>query len=628
MNLLAELTRRNVIRMAGLYLVGAWLVVQVAATLLPVFGAPAWVMRVLVGVLAVGFFAALVFSWLYEITPEGVKRDEHVRPEASVQTQTGRRMDRLIIVGLGLVVALFAAERFWPRDRTAALPPAAPPAPGVSAPAVPMPPGAGASSQPDAVASAAKSVAVLAFANLSGDAGNDYFSDGISEELLNVLAKVPALKVAARTSSFHFKGKDTPIPEIGRTLGVAYVVEGSVRRAGDRVRITAQLIKADDGFHLWSESYDRELKDVFALQDEIAGIVADKLKLTLGGARRAASEVDPQAYGLVLEGRHYWGLRTAEGFERAEAAYTRALEIDPDFAQAHAGLAETYAIRGWFRWLNSEPGAPPDFERAQMHAERALALDPALAEPHGALGAVHLQLRRFDEARREFGLAFERNPNYASAYQWSGLLYSCEGDPDAAVRELERGRGLDPLSPIVANTWAWVLADAGRFEDALLAVGEAKRLRDGHFPPDYGRSAVLKLWLGRTDDAIAEAREIVRERDTWPRWFADADAIYVLEQAGLHGEAQAHLDWGMARWATDSYLRGMALVGMGRYEEAWAYLPAMPVTPSCRFLFDRRYDPMREDPRMPGLMEKLGIAEGYGRARAYLSRQAAARTPE
>jgi TolB-like protein/tetratricopeptide (TPR) repeat protein len=620
MSLLAELKRRNVIRMAGLYLVGAWLVTQVSGTLLPMFGAPEWVARSVVILLAIGLVPALVVAWVFELTPSGLKRDDEVTAAESIAPQTARRMDRMLLVVMALALGYFALDKFVlaPGRDASRSPLAATPIRTESAASV---------GARDANVVDSKSIAVLAFANLSEDRSNDYFSDGISEELLNVLAKVPALKVAARTSSFHFKGKDTPVPQIGRALGVAYVVEGSVRRVDDRVRITAQLIQATDGFNLWSESYDRELKDVFALQDEIAGMIASKLQLALGGTPRVATTVDPQAYGLVLEGRHHWGLRTAEGFARAEAAYLRALEIDPDFAQAHGGLAETYAIRGWFALLDGGLDASADFSRATTHAERALALDPALAEPHGALGAVAFQQRRYAAARQAFDRAFALNPNYAAAYGWSALARTCEGDLEGALRDIERGRNLDPLSAVMRNNHSWILSDTGLAAESLAAVEEAKRLRQGIFIPDYGRSAPLKLRLGRVEDAVADARTITQNPELAPRWDSDANTVYVLAQAGHLEEARAHADWGFARWPAGSYLRGWALQGLGDYEQAWQYLAAMPVTPSCRMMYDARWDPMRDDPRMVELMARLGLAEGYAKARALVARQRQAAAP-
>src|SRR5437588_1505424 len=265
-NFFAELKRRNVIRLAGLYLCGAWLLVQVSGTVLPMFGAPDWLPRSIVILLALGFIPALIFSWLFELTQEGLKRDEDVRPEESIAPQTARRMNRTMIAVLVLALGYFVFDKFvlTPRRDAARL----------AAESTPM--------------ADAHSLAVLPFVNMSGDAANEYFSDGISEEILNVLARTPELHVAARTSSFSFKGKTQEIPEIARQLNVRMVLEGGVRKQDDRVRITAQLIDAKTGFHLWSETYDRKLQDIFAIQDEIAKAIGNELEVKL------VRPVDPQ----------------------------------------------------------------------------------------------------------------------------------------------------------------------------------------------------------------------------------------------------------------------------------------------------------------------------------------------
>jgi len=258
MSFLAELRRRNVIRMAGLYLVGAWLITQVSSTVLPMFDAPAWLPRSIVILLAIGFVPALVFAWIFELTPQGLKRDAEVKPEESIAPQTGRRMDRMIIAVLICALVYFAFDKFVlaPRREVADV--------------------AVASAAASAAASATKkSIAVLPFVNMSGDARNDYFSDGITEEILNALAQIPDLKVAARTSAFAFKGKDQDLRKVGEILDVASVLEGSVQRAGDDVRITAQLIDTHTGFHLWSEKDDRKLANIFAVEDEISKSIAD-----------------------------------------------------------------------------------------------------------------------------------------------------------------------------------------------------------------------------------------------------------------------------------------------------------------------------------------------------------------
>src|SRR5438477_4822093 len=282
-NFFSELKRRNVIRAAGLYLVGAWLLTQVASTVLPMFGAPDWLPRSIVSLLAIGFIPALIFSWVFELTPQGLKRDEDVPPEESIAPQTARQMNRMIIAVLVIALGYFVFDKFvlTPR-REAALIAARP------------------SAEPKSAANA-KSVAVLAFANLSDDKGSEYFSDGISEELLTVLQKIPGLHVAARTSAFSFKGKNATAQEIGQKLGVAHLVEGSVRKAGDVVRIAARLTQANTGEELWSENFTRNLKDVFAVQTELAETIVGQLRGQLTDAGESKDKAVIQAQVQMAE---------------------------------------------------------------------------------------------------------------------------------------------------------------------------------------------------------------------------------------------------------------------------------------------------------------------------------------
>src|SRR5213595_3567467 len=350
-NFFAELKRRNVIRFAGLYLVGAWLLVQVAGTVLPMFGAPDWLPRSIVILLAIGFVPALIFSWVFEMTPQGLKRDEDVRPEESIAPQTGRRMNRMIIAVLLLALGYFGFDKFvlMPR-REAAL---------VAAPT---------SAEPKSAANA-KSVAVLAFANLSDDKGSEYFSDGISEELLTVLQKIPGLHVAARTSAFSFKGKNATAQEIGQKLGVAHLVEGSVRKAGETVRIAARLTKTTSGDEIWSENYTRDLKDVFAVQTELAETIVEQLRSRFGGAdpgsiakEKIQAEVQAaekggtknvEAHQYYLQGRFFANRHSEKGTDQALAAYEHAVQLDPRFARAWAGVARTHI---WLAGFSTEGG--------------------------------------------------------------------------------------------------------------------------------------------------------------------------------------------------------------------------------------------------------------------------------
>src|SRR5437870_5914139 len=386
----AELKRRNVVRMAGLYLVGAWLLVQVASTVLPMFGAPEWLPRSVVILLTIGFVPALIFSWVFELTPQGLKRDEDVAPEESIAPQTARRMNRMIIAVLLLAVAYFAVDKFAlnPRREKSA---------------------ARMSSSESNAAPNAKSVAVLAFANLSDDKGSEYFSDGISEELLTVLQKIPGLHVAARTSAFSFKGKNATAQEIGEKLGVAHLVEGSVRKAGDVVRIAARLTQANTGEEQWSENYTRNLKDVFAVQTEIAQTIVEQLRGQLtGGAANSTTKAEIQAevraagkggtksveaHEAYLQGRFFINRHSEKETDQARVAYQRAVELDPKFALAWAGLAQAHIWYCNFATEGGQKGFNDHLTAARETVERALILEPDLPE---ALSARSLIESNFD----------------------------------------------------------------------------------------------------------------------------------------------------------------------------------------------------------------------------------------
>src|SRR5438552_15322134 len=377
-NFFTELKRRNVIRAAGLYLVGAWLLTQVASTVLPMFGAPDWLPRSIVILLRIGFLPALIFSWILELTPEGLKRDEDVPIEQSIAPQSARRMNRMIIAVLVLALGYFVFDKFvlTPRREAALV-------------------AARQSGEPKSAANA-KSVAVLAFANLSDDKGSEYFSDGISEELLTVLQKIPGLHVAARTSAFSFKGKNATAQEIGEKLGVAHLVEGSVRKAGDVVRIAARLTQANTGEEQWSENYTRNLKDVFAVQTELAQTIVEQLRGQLtGGAANPTTKAEIQAqvqaaekggtknveaHQHYLQGRFYTNRHSEKSARDALAEYQRAVELDPNFALAWAGVAQAHLWNCKFSTEGGLAAFDAHLDRARESAARALALEPKLPE--------------------------------------------------------------------------------------------------------------------------------------------------------------------------------------------------------------------------------------------------------
>jgi TolB-like protein len=370
MSLIAELRRRNVIRMAGLYVVGAWLIVQVAETVLPAFDVPGWVLRATIILLAIGFLPALMFSWVFELTPDGLKRDADVDPAQSIAPQTAQRMDRLIFAGVIVLIGLIAADRFWPHRASPPVPPEQEARTSeVSAPPIATP--ATAATQ----AADRRSIAVLPFVNMSSDPENEHFADGMSEELMNILAGIDGLRVASRTSAFAFKGKDTPIPEIARQLDVHHVLEGSVRKQGNRVRITAQLIEAGSDAYLWTHTYQRDLEDIFLVQEEIAGAITTALRDILGvrEVKVDAPTTDMAAYQRYLQGRSRFYRRSE--LDEAIEDLRFAVESDPGFAEAWASLAAVYNVLGSSS-LKSRNDPAQMARLAGLAADRAIALKP------------------------------------------------------------------------------------------------------------------------------------------------------------------------------------------------------------------------------------------------------------
>ncbi len=457
----------------------------------------------------------------------------------------------------------------------------------------------------------AKSVAVLAFANLSDDKQNEYFSDGISEELLNVLAKVPGLKVSARTSAFHFKGKDTPIPEIAKQLGVAYVVEGSVRKAGNLVRITAQLINAADGFHVWSDSFDREVKDTFALQDEIAGLIAKNLQLKLGDSV-AARPVDPEAFRLYLEGREAWNRRTDEGLDEAEKLVGRAIEKDPQFARALAAMADVWAIRAVFA-QDTGQSSDPFQDAARSWATKALAADPNLAEPYATRGILLARAGELAAAESVFRQALALNPNYASAHQWYGKMLVENGEIERGLQELELARQLDPLSPIIAANSAGALLMARRYGEALVLFDRVEALGHGDFGGEDMRPRAL-FRLGRRDEAIAGIRRNLRNSHFWDNLSQRGD-LAILAQVGEKQEAADRLALELTNHPLRREVTAEIYMALGRRDEAIALLTREKIkTDALWSLLDPVWDPIRNEPDFLGAVEKSGYETAYRRA--------------
>src|SRR6476469_4300974 len=424
-NFFAELKRRNVYKVAVAYAVIAWLLIQAASILFPTFEAPAWVMKVFVVVIVLGFPAALILAWAFELTPEGIKRAEDVTPEDSITRKTGRKL-----IGITLALALIAAGLFtFQFLRRSSV---------VSAPKLVN----------SAASAGEKSIAVLPLVNTSGDPANDYFSDGLSEELIAVLATLPGLKIIGRSSSFQFKGKSDDSRTIGEKLGVTNLLEGSVRKQGDRVRIVAELINAADGRALWSETYDRELKDVFAVQSEIATAVTEQLKIKLLGAP-AKSDAAPSndnlaAYNALQQGTFYFRLSTEEGTRKATEFYGEAIRLDPRYALAYAQLSATWRQLA-ATWLAGAE-ANEAYAKARSSAQTALSLAPNLAAGHEALGFVLVTPDLdFAAAEAEFRKAEKLAPADAGPKFALSFLFAAQGRLAEEVNIMRQTLPLDQL---------------------------------------------------------------------------------------------------------------------------------------------------------------------------------------
>ena len=411
MSLLAELRRRNVIRMAGLYLVAAWLITQVSSTVLPMFDAPAWLPRTIVILLAVGFIPAVVFAWVFELTPQGIKREADVEPEESIMPSTGRRLDRMILVGLALTIVLMGVERVWFAARTAGAG-AAQTSGADSAQKGPVIVG---SATPTAQAN---SIAVMAFQDLSPSHDQGYFSDGMAEEILNALARIKELRVLGRSSSFQYKGKDIDPRRIGIELGVAHILDGSVRRQGDLVRIAASLISTADGVAQWTKEYNGKLADLFDLQDNCARDIAAELKIVLTGSQRPLVDKttsDADAYALYVEAQTLVGLRGGENLTRAIDKLDAALKLDPSFARAWSKRAVAYAVLAQYVNHSNWSG---NWAASEESASRALALDPNDAEAYAARSYNLFSQRRYIDMVEPMRRALEAAPDNETARYW------------------------------------------------------------------------------------------------------------------------------------------------------------------------------------------------------------------
>jgi len=482
-----ELKRRNVFRVGIAYAVSAWVLLQVVDLVLENIDAPPLVMQIFMLALAIGFPIALIFAWAFEMTPEGVRLEKHVDRSQSITHLTAQRMNRNIIIALVIAVVLLLVDKFTPETSTDVAP-ATVQAEKAEAPM----------SQPE---EDEKSIAVLPFVDMSPEGDQAYFADGISEEILNVLVKTHTLKVAGRTSSFQFRGRNEDLRTIGEQLGVANILEGSIRKANNRVRITAQLVKASDGFHLWSETYDRELTDIFAIQDEIARAITDAMAIELnlddsGKTLVSASTGNMEAYDRYLEARGLIAQR--RDFPRAIELLDEATQMDPEFAEGWAANAQAHSLSLYY--LNVD-GAETR-RTAEMLANKALEIDPNLSMAHSVLGDIYRDRNQWNKAQESYQRALTLNPDEIEANeQYAQMLWRVSYTLEA-LKYSARAVELDPLSLVNRTVHAGLRYTSG---DRVGGVADMERaLQTDTTVMDYPLRVAINMAIndGRIERAI------------------------------------------------------------------------------------------------------------------------------
>ncbi|MGB5721473.1 MAG: tetratricopeptide repeat protein [Woeseiaceae bacterium] len=572
---LEEINRRNVTKVALVYIIAGWLTMQVVDVMFPALKLPEWMVSAVAAFVLIGFPFAVIFAWAFEMTPEGIKREKDVDRDESITPATGQKLSRSAMIILAVAVGFLLFDKFV------------------------LQLGEEPVTTPEVVAEGKPSIAVLPFVNMSDDKENEYFSDGLSEELLNLLAKIPRLHVAGRTSSFRFKGQNEDLRIIGEQLNVANVLEGSVRKSGARLRITAQLVDAENGYHLWSQTYDRDLTDIFAVQDEIASNVVSALKVTLLGeqpvtADRGTKNID--AYNEALKGGYFLNHLTSENLDKAFAAFQKATELDPGFARGWTGLAVTEYNRIAGIAGSSGGDFVAGFDRVRAYASRAIDLQPDNVEAYIAKAMV-AQGADWDLAGAlEFSKkAAELSPNDPTSLGWLGNSYFFMGEFDAAIAAYEKAIDLDPLDITSLRQLGDVHATAGNFEEALSYFNRVLELSPGSARVN-GRIASVYMLQNDLDRAsIYVASETVD-------WTQELYKILILgRRQGRSSQWQAARDDYIARWgAPNSYQIAEICADAGDLDCTFKWLQSCVEVhdPGAPWAFVMPYfDEARKDPR-------------------------------
>jgi len=594
-NFFAELKRRNVYKVAIAYAVVSWLLIQAASIFLPAFDAPPWVMKLFIIVIIFGFPMALIFSWAFEITPEGIKLESEVESSKSIKRRAGRKIVAmtiaLAVVAAGLFVYQMVGRDRWARRSNVETAESGRPTVAAGSLRIPN-----------------KSIAVLPFVNMSADKNDEYLSDGMTEELINVLAKVPGLRVPGRTSCFAFKGKNEEdiFRKVGDQLHVGTVLEGSVRKAGDKLRVTAQLINVSDGYHLWSKDYDGDVKDILNFQSNVAEQVVQALQVKLGGegTRVLAKKPteNPEAHRLYLLGRYEFAKYTQTGWNNAIRYYEQALKLDPNYALAYCGLADNYAYMGSVMMPEKEAIA-----KEKEFAQKALELDPELAEAHMSFALTLVADYDWRNGLKEFDRALDLNPNLAFAYELQSWTLNGLGRFDEAIAKTRKAVELDPLNPFFQMSLSFYQYWARQYDDAIAQAGKTLEM-----DPNSAISHVLLglsfLKKGDTAGAIAELEKSkAPDPGAWYQGFLGY--AYAISGDRVRAEqALRELEQVAKRQYVSPTAFATIYLGLGQKEKCldWLEKAYEQQDSACWYLkIDQIYDSVRNEPRFQALVQKI-----------------------